>query len=380
MRKALLYFVLISLLTTVSCSSGKQKRPKIDLQTITLKRDLIVSTDTLSNQIGDVISKLAVDSRGNIYLVDVRNAKIEILDSNGHYLNTIGRRGHGPGEFEFIRNIEIYNDTLYVLGSPNRLTKFSLDHLKLLETQTFPNTIVENTPLGNPFLLYPLPDGNYEVIFSFDPNLHTVQHTVSIVGHDLSPIDTVVRHFPVSHMFFYMPKGTRIMYPLPYGGELVPKTLMAFGPHGYIYEVHNDSLHVRVFDRAGKKTGDLSIAYSPLLLTRSDLDSMTAKLSANQRSIFQKGVAQSGIKVPGYWSVLKGMLIDDKHHCWVEMVTPGTAKQTWWVFGSDGKPKWKFQLSRHVKLYAIRKNEVYGVWSKQGEYPRIVRYRVEEML
>lgn len=46
------------------------------------------------------LSAVAKDSKGNIYILDSGNYRIQKFDSNGKYLATIGRQGQGPGEFE----------------------------------------------------------------------------------------------------------------------------------------------------------------------------------------------------------------------------------------------------------------------------------------
>ena len=42
---------------------------------------------------------VAVDSQGNIYVLDAGNFRIQKFDENGKYLLSIGRKGQGPGEF-----------------------------------------------------------------------------------------------------------------------------------------------------------------------------------------------------------------------------------------------------------------------------------------
>jgi hypothetical protein len=44
---------------------------------------------------------MTVDDQGNIYVVDMGNARIQKYDRSGRYLQTIGRKGQGPGEFQF---------------------------------------------------------------------------------------------------------------------------------------------------------------------------------------------------------------------------------------------------------------------------------------
>ena len=44
-------------------------------------------------------SGVAVDSSGNVIVVDTENYRIQVLDSQGNFLRTIGNRGYDDGEF-----------------------------------------------------------------------------------------------------------------------------------------------------------------------------------------------------------------------------------------------------------------------------------------
>ena len=46
------------------------------------------------------ISDVEVDEEGNIYVFDYRQYRIQKYDKDGKYLQTIGRQGEGPGEFQ----------------------------------------------------------------------------------------------------------------------------------------------------------------------------------------------------------------------------------------------------------------------------------------
>ncbi|MCP4724802.1 MAG: 6-bladed beta-propeller [bacterium] len=61
-------------------------------------------------EIEDVLS----DENGNIYVLDGGNDRIQKFDSAGKYLLTIGRKGQGPGEFNTAKEIDIYDDMIYI--------------------------------------------------------------------------------------------------------------------------------------------------------------------------------------------------------------------------------------------------------------------------
>ncbi|MFC1564481.1 NHL repeat-containing protein [candidate division KSB1 bacterium] len=82
---------------------------------------------------------LEVDNEGNIYILDSRNNRIQKFDNEGEYIETIGRKGEGPGEFLTCSciQIDITNNILYAGDHFNgRINIFSLDGKYLREIKT----------------------------------------------------------------------------------------------------------------------------------------------------------------------------------------------------------------------------------------------------
>jgi hypothetical protein len=64
---------------------------------------------------------VVVDSKGNIYVLDQRNTRIQKLAPDGTFRQTIGRRGQGPGDFQAPFSMDIDGaDRLFVYDNANR--------------------------------------------------------------------------------------------------------------------------------------------------------------------------------------------------------------------------------------------------------------------
>jgi hypothetical protein len=62
---------------------------------------------------------LAVDDVGNVYVADMGEGAIRVLDSAGGLIRTIGRKGQGPAEFQDIYSLAWLGDTLVTLDPGN---------------------------------------------------------------------------------------------------------------------------------------------------------------------------------------------------------------------------------------------------------------------
>ncbi len=69
------------------------------------------------------ISDVAIDKKGNIFILDKGNSRIQTFDSNGNYLYTIGSIGKGPSNFYNPDAMIFDNNRLIVLDSQNNCIK-----------------------------------------------------------------------------------------------------------------------------------------------------------------------------------------------------------------------------------------------------------------
>ncbi len=92
--------------------------PKVRLEPIRVIGDADTDDENLAfNMPNDLVE----DGRGNIYIADSANARIQKLDKDGAFIATLGRRGQGPGEFTSVRSLAIDpDDRLYAFDAGQR--------------------------------------------------------------------------------------------------------------------------------------------------------------------------------------------------------------------------------------------------------------------
>jgi hypothetical protein len=89
------------------------KNPQVTIKLFQTIGDLNTEDENLAfNSPSDI----AMDSAGNIYVLDTSNQRIQKFSPAGKYLATIGRKGQGPGEFSYPAALDIDGQgNLYVL-------------------------------------------------------------------------------------------------------------------------------------------------------------------------------------------------------------------------------------------------------------------------
>jgi hypothetical protein len=94
-------------------------------------------------------SDIETDSKENVYVVDTENNRIQIFDSQGNFLKTIGRYGEGPLEFKKPEDlcIDEKNNRIFIADTRNRRIQIcSLDgrFINLLKLRFLPQRIEVN--------------------------------------------------------------------------------------------------------------------------------------------------------------------------------------------------------------------------------------------
>ncbi len=89
------------------------------------------------------IAGIAVDSLGNIFISDNVDYSIKKFDKNGNLQNKIGRRGQGPGEFNYPLFMNIYNNTVALMEVQIPVIHYYKSDLEHLESIKYDNLIID---------------------------------------------------------------------------------------------------------------------------------------------------------------------------------------------------------------------------------------------
>jgi hypothetical protein len=91
-----------------------------------LEEDLSIGRDDDKNYLFYEVRGIALDSQQNIYVIDWGHFRIQKFDKDGNYLQTIGRHGQGPGEFQGTMQLRIddLSGDIYIRDGLYEIEKF----------------------------------------------------------------------------------------------------------------------------------------------------------------------------------------------------------------------------------------------------------------
>ena len=92
------------------------KPPKVRLELVRTLGDVAAEDEAVAFYMP---AGLALDSRGNIYILDTGNHRVQKFSPDGRFLASFGRQGQGPGEFAYPDSIDVDDEDMVWVSDPN---------------------------------------------------------------------------------------------------------------------------------------------------------------------------------------------------------------------------------------------------------------------
>ena len=117
-------FLLFCAIGSVVVGTLRAQQP--DTVHLALRWEITEGAEAVAESLG-VLSGIAVDRHGNVYVSDRGAIRIWVFDSLGRSQRSIGRKGEGPGEFQSPTGIALGPDGRLWVRDINRVTRFMAD-------------------------------------------------------------------------------------------------------------------------------------------------------------------------------------------------------------------------------------------------------------
>lgn len=332
--------------------------------TVELEDDLVLGSEEddkyMFHQIGDI----AVDSQGNIFVLDSGNQRLQKYDREGHYLQTIGRKGQGPGEFERPFNLFLdEQDNIFIL----ELRKAHIfdqngEFIKSFVPPLFIMDFISN------------PEGNFIV----NGLLSSKQgQNFGIVNLDSEgKIVRTIAEF----------QGTRL---LSRGGTTFSLSheyspFLSFSPiekKGSVYG-YNPEYKLFIINQIGETLFIIKKEESYHHISRAEKDKIiedTLENTARGRERWPRDVVEDAANFPDHRPFFNGIAADDKGRIYVrriKSVLDENEEVKFDIFGPDGHFLYTTRLSFTPRL--IKGGYLYHTtFSEETGETKVIRYRIK---
>lgn len=319
------------------------------------------------------VTGLAVDSRRRVYVSDSSWDGIAILGADLTFEQEVGRKGEGPGEFNWPATIQILaGDSLFVFdGRLARATVFEPQAQTVAYTVNLP-------PVNNPRSLWriagqrgyvgvrspPISVGQSE---RDDQNLRDIVFSIGTGGEMESDSIYVV---PAAEPLIVRSGGSVMVGAHPYGSE---PFLGLLGDDRLVY-ADSRSPSVSVLDLDG--TVQHSFAVPAATQVPVGDAELKARIESQAVEPFARALEQGA---PYMWPALTGLIVDDEQRIWVGARSESISDQwEWTAFTEEGGAVGSVLLPSTFELYAVRDDRLFGVVTDELGVPTINVYRLSE--
>lgn len=355
--------IALSVAATTACDLDPPRRPD---------QGFLVYTTTLAAHSHGVefsgIGAVDVDSRGEIYVVDIPNT-LTLLDSTGAFVRKVGSAGDGPGEFRRIADLQVLQgDSVMLFDSDlSRVTIYA-------PGQSNPSVVRSFERTGHDFALQFMRYSDGSQMEYYAPALGPYAGTpernpqyLRATTESGKPIGAVA--LPGSEILSFS-DGQGMTFVLP---RFARRTLVALTPE-YAYSLWNDSAAVRVFDRRGNLVSTF----------RPEVPSVNAPISAADydTAVAGFGSAQAkrsiGSRVESRWQtwpMYEAMLVDDRRDLWIKPVSR-VGPNRWYRLAADGSRRGHVDLPVNAVPRVIKNDRIYCVVKDELDVQTIAVYAV----
>jgi WD40 repeat protein len=323
MRKGLFIFSLIVFMILSACSEKPENATRVEIidgikyihntemplhpnKSVAFEEDLSIGgEDDRGNIVLFRPSRFIVDQNENIYITDSQDQVIKIFDPDGNYMQTIGAKGEGPGEFSFISDQTFLPDgRLLVMDSRSRRISIFHSSGEFLESYQWKKQlgwlqfVTDSSCIISEYIFEgddPL-EGRKLYIKEYDFR----GNEICSFGEFISP-----------EMKILTDRNIAFGINVPHS----PQSIFASDQKRQcLYHCMNGKYTIEVFDNTGKVVEKIDRPYKPVPFTSKDAEEFRARYENGRNT---KKIAEA-MAMPKIKTITPRMLVDDSGNLWVQ--------------------------------------------------------------
>ena len=346
-------------------SADESPRFEIDLQEVARIDD---SDDVLLGR----ITGISTDGRDRIYISDDGEKRINVYTPDGEYLQSLGRKGQGPGEFEYIHNLVIDENHVYALDfSKNFINTY------FLETLEFDTTIpllredqrIEKLQGYFPSDFQVLSSGEVLVTYtqSFGRNDDESQKRYDLIFQTdrtgrIQP-DPVLELESAEAIVLRTDNSVSV-----FGAPFAISVNSALSPNQKIVVNRTDRFLFKVYDENGNYERAFYYPFPNKPLTRN------TALNQYDNENYKRAIRNYDL--PESWPAVDQFLIDDENRFWVSTIIDEEGMFEWWVLDEQGNLLAKQIWPSTHKVEHVQNNYLYMTEEDDMGLVEVVKYNL----
>ena len=305
-------------------------------------------------------------SDGRIVVANRSTHELRYYDDTGNYLYSAGRKGQGPGEFEYIAwTASCGADSVFAYDIVNRRLSVFDDHGVFARSfmLVLPSGVGPYGPgtcnSNGTFLL----SGRATAPFVAGPSRPA--RPLALIGSDGTALKSL-GEFPGGDRHGYVREGGG-------GGDTGPrplgKDLSYVMGHRQFYVGTADTYEIRIYNLDGELRTLIRKDRSDLAITPSDIegfiaDAVEAVSNANRRRALER--LYRDMEFPESFPAYSRLILDELGNLWVQnYLRPGESQPVWNVFGPEGMQIAEVSTPPGLHVYEIGANYVLGEWQDE---------------
>ncbi len=304
-----------------------------------------------------------IDEKGNIFIADTRNSRIQKFDNKGKYSITIGQKGEGPGEFIYPANIRISDNKIFVFDIGNaRISQFSLEGI-----------FIDSVSAGKMFS---------SAVFDYEGNIYTKATSPTGLGEAKPQVLKKYNskgdfEFNIGEKVF---RSVSAMKKISFGNRGSATGYVALFGSNILCAVDNkNNVYINYPYNSSK-----IVKYSPQGTELLTFDPKIEKLKVSEEDeifFLEKFESYDSINIPKEKPSIMSIDIDDNNNIWIttrEGENQGEIR--FHVLSEEGKYLYKAIITtknpRIDKQIRIKKDNIYILYKAEGEDVRFIKYNI----
>lgn len=314
--------------------------PKDTATKISLREEFSIGKGKKEEEMFSELTFFAIDSKGQIYVLDSKESAVKVFDAQGKYLRSFGKKGQGPGEMNQPVGIQVTPSGEIVVEDimNQRLVYFSAEG-------NFLKTVSTAKVLGLSGIVFDSKGNIFARQFSMAEK--RLIWEVKKYTPDLSPLYTI----------------DSVDFPNPLEGKINPfrfiSILYELSNNDYLFYGNTKDYDIRVFSPDGKLVRKILKDYNPMKITEEDKRDILSKIPDVGFGVKDR------IVFPDYYPPYQLFSVDEEGRLIVRTNEKGKTKGEYYydVFDPEGKYIAKILLRvtpriwKGKKLYAIEETE-----------------------